>query len=297
MITRKPAGRRTAVGMALLVALLAAGLAAQQPAGERRIMVTVVDQNKAPVMGLTAKDFAIREDGVMREIVGAERASEPPYIVLTTDTSRGSGADRDVRDLRNALTTFVKTVHAANPEAMIALMDHGGAAVKLVDFTKDTAELEKTIGRLFFKQDPSVALEALDEAGRELAKRQTTRKIIVLYQLDAAAEHSQLRGPDLARRIQQVETQVWAITLRDRDDSNPNRDNMLNGITLMTGGARLTVLTSSALEGAFKQLADLLMGQYAVTFLRPASAKPPEKLEVGMYKENVIVAARKWAPK
>jgi VWFA-related protein len=289
----------TAAGVLLGLGLGAAALDVRQGAGERQILVTVADQNKVPITGLTAADFAIREDGVDREIVRAAPATDPAYIVLTTDTSKGAPGDpeRDVRDLRNALVAFVKQVHAASPETMIALMDHGGAAVKINDFTTDTAALEKKIQRIFFKPDPSVALEAMDEAARELKNKKSTRKFIICYQLDNAPEHSQVRGSDIARNIQQVYPQVWAVTLRDRNNSNPTRDNILNGLSAMTGGARLTVLTSSTLEVTFKQIADLLMGQYAVTFMRPAMPKPPQKLEIRVNRENVLVAAPAWPPK
>ena len=87
------------------------------------------------------------------------------------------------------------------------------------------------------------------------------------------------------------------MTLKDKTETNANRDNMLNGLGGVTGGGRMTVLTGSAIEGKFKELADLLSSQYIVSYNRPAGGKAPQQVQVMVKKEGVLVAAPQWPPK
>src|SRR5688572_10777912 len=77
----------------LLFGCLLAGSAAtaQQKAPASRtaqIYVGVVDGKGAAVPGLTARDFAVREDGAAREVLRAEPATESLDIMLIVDDSQ-----------------------------------------------------------------------------------------------------------------------------------------------------------------------------------------------------------------
>ena len=276
--------------------LTAVGAGAQQSSA-KRVVVTVGDQTFKPVKGLTASDFALREDGEDREITGAAAATDAPFIVVTVDTTKDRNFERNIQDVRNSIATFVKGIHAANPDAMIALMTHAGAAVKQVDFTKDAAKLEKAIQRLFYEEADSVLLEALVDASKDLQKKDAIRKLIVAFSIDAGREGSQTRPADVANAVRNAGATIWSVTLKDKTETNANRDNMLNGLGGVTGGGRMTVLTGSAIEGKFKELADLLSSQYIVSYNRPAGGKAPQQVQVMVKKEGVLVAAPQWPPK
>jgi hypothetical protein len=63
-------------------------------------------------------------------------------------------------------------------------------------------------------------------------------------------------------------------------DEMRNRNQVLDEGPRATGGRREELLTSMALEGKLKLLADELMHQYKVTYARPQSLIPPERVTV-----------------
>ena len=96
--------KRTVVTLAAASVLASgpAGSAQTQPPDARTqsIYVGVVDgKGNAVTAGLSAKDFAVKEDGVAREVVRAEPATEQLDIILLIDDSQAStGAIPHIRD-------------------------------------------------------------------------------------------------------------------------------------------------------------------------------------------------------
>lgn len=284
---------------AVLAALLVCGSAAEQGAQQKQVYVTVADQQTKAVTGLTAADFRVTEDGAVREIVSVAPAAGPTFIILSVDTATGTESSRNIprniTDLRNGVVTFTKAVQTANPEAQIALWEHAGAAQAIKGFTAKGEDIEKEARRLVFKTDPSVSLEMFVDGSKEL-KRKEGRRILVATVFDSSPEQMHIRPADVAKEVRDAYPQVWAIMIRDRPNVASWRDNVVNGLTGETGGARLTIGVMSALENTMKQLGDLLSSQYAVTYARPAGAKA-ERVQVAVNKQDVLVAAPGWAPK
>ena len=63
--------------------------------------------------------------------------------------------------------------------------------------------------------------------------------------------------------------------------SSQSRDPLLNLLPLATGGLRLTIGVPTALEVSLQQIANALLGQYAITFERPGNSSP-KQLQLGV---------------
>src|SRR2546423_1728479 len=122
----------TSLSLVAAVGLIVYGHPATARPEQRTALVTVLAEGGAPIRDLTAKDFIVKEDGKKAEVVDAKLATEPLSAALLIDAAqppRGSAP----RDLRAAAAAFVKSIHAVNPDARIALWQFASAATPTVD--------------------------------------------------------------------------------------------------------------------------------------------------------------------
>jgi hypothetical protein len=71
-----------------------------------------------------------------------------------------------------------------------------------------------------------------------------------------------------------------------------NRNMVIAEGTERTGGRREQVLADSALPETMRELADELLNQYVVTYGRPETLIPPQRIEVTSTRADVKVRAR-----
>jgi von Willebrand factor type A domain len=257
---------RYTLGASLLFALAVV----VQTASQKSALVTVVAEAAGPVKGLAAADFVVTEDKDKREVVGVEPATDPLFISVLVDTSQPPlGVQPPTRDLRAAVSTFVKMIQAASPDSEISLTEFAGAAVTTVDFTKSGEALDKVIQKLFPNQQSSaVLIEAIADAGRKVAVKPAPRRAIVSIDFRSQEGSGDQSMKKAAEEVKKSGATVWAISIGNAN-SAPGRESVLNTVTQSSGGMRLTAFEPSALEGLLKQVANTLLSQYTVTFARP----------------------------
>jgi len=285
-----------AVGTLLLVCAIGSVVWAQPSSqaptprpGERSLFVSVLDKDGMPVDALSQGDFVVREDGMAREVVRAEKATEPVTIALVIDTS--ASAESFIPDMRRGLTAFVKTMGGKNP---IALIEFGERPKVVTAYTLDVQALTNGVGRLFAtKGAGAYMLEAVDEACRGLKKREFERGLVLVVTAG---------GPEFSERYYQdflpivrgcgstVDVVSFDVTPPDLGDSGQrNREQFIDLATKTSGGARFSLLSSLALDDTLRKVSSQLGGQYRVTYVRPERLVPPDKTEVSVRQAGVTV--------
>ncbi len=152
---------------------------------ERVIYASVVDDQGNPVMGLTEKDFVVREDGQAREVLKVAKDAEPLQIALLVDNS--TEMIDSLSDLRRALTSFVA---ALRPGVQLAVFSLAERPTIVVPYTTDKQALQKGVDRIFVANDTaSYALDGIAEVSQGLAKRPGSRSVLAIVTA---------RGPDLS---------------------------------------------------------------------------------------------------
>jgi VWFA-related protein len=264
-------------------------------ASERRtraIYVSVVDGGGRPVTGLKAEDFRVREDGVAREVVSAEPATEPLTISVLVDDSQA--ASDAIQFMREALTAFVARL---NGKAEIALATIGERPTSIVDYTTSPEVLDRGIKRIFSRPGSGAyLLEGLVEVSRGIQKREAKRPTIVVITNENGPEFSNLQYQQVLEPLQRSGAALHVLALgqpaASLNDEMRNRGMSLAEGTARTGGRYDQVLANSGLADKMKQLADELTNQYVVTYGRPDALIPPEKIQVTVARPGLTVRAR-----
>jgi VWFA-related protein len=272
----------------LLTACLAATvtLSAQPGARERVMYASVVDDKGEPVTTLGADDFIVREDGVRREVLRVTPATEPIAIALLVDNSRP--AENDIRNIRDALLKFVEQMHQGNAIAVVGLADR---PTILQDYTQNTELLTKAIGRVFAVPGAGMTLlDALVEVSRGIERRDEPRAAIVPVITDGA-EFSNRHYRQVVDALKTGGASLHAVTIgtfpSSMEDALRNRASVLDEGPRATGGQRITVLSSMALDGVLARLGRELSHQYKVVYGRPESLLQPEAVTVSVTKPGL----------
>ena len=260
---------------------------------ERELWVSVVDQMGAPVEGLTPADIIVREDNVSREVLRVVPAEEPMQIALLVDTS--AQARNEISYMRQALPPFVDALTRPNDAGrrnQIALIAFGERPTILTEYTFDAATLKKGIDRIWsMNGSGAYFLDAILEVVQGFKKREAPRPVIVGIVVEGQElsyrMYDQVLGP-----LKDSGAPLYALMLgQPRDGASQearSRAIVLDRGTTDTGGRRDQLLTSMALAGRLKQLADQLTHQYRVAYARPQSLIPPERVTVTAARPGLI---------
>lgn len=286
-------------GVFLCLALVATPAApTQQESRERtrNIYASVVDAKGVPVSGLTASDFTVREDGVAREVLKAGPATEPLQVALLIDDSQA--ADPALQHLREGAQAFIDRLAS---KAEIALITFGERPTTVVEYTSNAELLKRGLGRVFPRSGAGAyLLEAIQEVSRGIQRRKAPRPHIVAVTMETDTEFSNLYYQNVLRALQESGAALHVLAVGPpsavQTDEMRNRNLVIAEGPEQSGGGRHSVLSVMGIPDKLKQVADELLNQYVVTYARPETLIPPEKIEVRVNRPDVTVRGPKRLP-
>ena len=275
--------RVLAITCAAALAVSAADAAAQ--ALQRSLYVSVVNEAGEPIPDLGPADFIVREDNVAREVLRVAPADEPMQVAVLVDTSQTSR--NNISYMRTALPPFITALtnpNEAGRKNEVALIAFGERPTIFTDYTSNPAELQKGINRIWSLRDAGAyLLDALLEVCQGFKKREATRPVIVAIAVEGPElsyrHYDQVLGP-----LRDCGAPFYALMIgtpsADLSDEGRSRSIVLDRGTSENGGRRDQLLSGMALNDRLKLLAAQLTHQYRVTYARPQSLIPPEKVTV-----------------
>lgn len=277
--------RHVCAALALVVPAAFTGAEAGAQSSERLLLVSVLDGDGAPVTGLAASDFRIREDDAAREVLRAEPAGAGRQIALLVDTSEA--AVRAASDFRRGLSAFVDGMQGDN---RIAIVTFGGPPRILVETTGDPERLRSGIDRVFPQSGQAAyLLDAMHEVSEGFIRRRAERPVLVAVTAESLDDYSNRSGREVLERIDESGAAVYTLSVGARRAAafgthtlqlQFERDLVLARGAADSGGRHRDLLVSSALEGAMRELVAELRNQYLVVYSRPDLLVPPEQVRV-----------------
>lgn len=266
---------------------------AQQAGGSRTrdVYVSVTDRKGNPVTGLSAKDFSVREDNVPRDVIRVGPAEAPLSIVMLIDDSQA--ATTAIPYIREGITKFAEKMV---PKARIGLVTIGERPTSILERTGDLSLIKDGVGKIFARSGTGAyLLQGIVEVSRGLAKAETERPVVIAITTEGV-EFSNDQSTHVLRELHASGATFYALALGTPSgslaDEMRNRQIVLAEGTEQTGGRREQLLTDMALPGALQKIGDELLAQHVVTYGRPESLIPPERIQVTVTNPDLKARAR-----
>jgi VWFA-related protein len=281
---------RTAICAALVLSVSGA-MAAAEPM-TRTVYVTVTDGQDAPVPGLTAADFTVKEGGKEREIVKVEPATATMHLALVVE-------ERLIADggVRMGLFEFMKRV---NQSAEISLITVGLRNQTLVDYTSSPDALVDALNRLSLNPNPNSNMtEGIREAAKAIEADHAERPVMVVVAI-SGGQAGGAPSKDVLDAVRQSRVVMHSVTLAGGDTNNgdvsslgdaSNREHVLGDGPKQSGGRRLEIVTTSATQKALQQVAGDLLAQYAITYTLPDGVKPEKRFSASLKRKGASLRA------
>ena len=245
-----------------------------------RVDVLVMEGNR-PLGGLTARDFELRDNGVVQKIEIVDASDVPVNAILALDTSASIAGKRqqDLIGASQALLDGLKPVDRAG------LTTFSHAVVPAIALTSDLAAVRAELLRI----SPQGLTAVMDGVYAALASTlDQTGRILLVVCTDGTDTSSWLQPQEVIEVAKRTNAVVYAVTAADA-----KRSDALKQIVETTGGQVMPVKSSDELRGTFQRILTEFRSRYVLAY-SPEGVAPAgfHRLEVTVPNRRVTVKAR-----
>jgi VWFA-related protein len=284
--SRRPSGRVVArsVLMAALLGFFNTLTAAPRPDVLRTVYFSAVDANGAHVTDLTAADLTVKEGGKERPVAAVQPATAPMDVVLLVDDG-GLGAFRAgvAQFLQKMLGRGQFAISVLNPQP-----------IKVTNFTADVEVLRAALDRMAprgrVQPDNEQIVEAVGDAAKELQKRKTARRAIVVLTVGGEKPSSDL-ADDAVNALKSSGASLNVVHVSGFDLGK-----VLGDGPRQSGGLIQHTTGTGPIAPLITTIADNLLHQYVLTYNIPDGVKLNEKFSLSTSRKGVTLIAPSRLP-
>ena len=258
------------------------------------VALNVMDENGAPVPGLTKDDFVLSEDSKPQRIAIFEKESSTPLsIALALDASESVFSDRNLE--REAAKGFLKGL--VRPQDRVDLMSFSDSVDEVVAFTNDIHAIDSGIGRI--ERGSSTALyDAVYLASQRLAQAPAVageRRVVVLITdgEDTTRHGSYSAALEQAQRAGAMIYSLIIVPVAADAGRDEGGEHALIQMAHDTGGKYYYVEDKHDLAPAFAHVSEDLRTQYTIGYYAPQTGGDANGLrQIGLQLKDPALRAR-----
>ena len=273
---------RRAIALIVVVGVSAAGAAQtfKSRVDSVRLDALVLDRGR-PVLGLTADDFEIRDNGALQTVTLLGAGALPIDVILLLDMSGSLSAER-LGALRAAGGALLDTLRPADRAALATFSREVQRAQPL---THDVAAVRRALARET-ATGPTVLVDAMF-AAIGMTDPGDRRSLLIVFS-DGLDTASWLQPDAVVRAAERSEVVIYAVST----SSARHAPGLLRQVTDSTGGQLLEV-DSASLSTAFTRVLDEFRQRYVLSYtLSSTPAVGWHRLDVRVKHRDLTVKAR-----
>ena len=270
--------------MRLIVAAVVAAQAVTPPQTTFRSGVEIVEldvsvmRGGAPVAGLTARDFALTDNGVPQDVESVTLERLPLSVTLVLDSSQSVAGDR----LRHLVQAGEGLTAALRQDDRAALITFSHMVDLRVPMTGDFQSIRTALGTM--TGSGATSLRDAVQLALQLQPRDRSRPLMLLFTdgHDTASWLTENAVVDSARRSGVV---IHAVRVES--------DALLDRLTQISGGRTWSATSDRQLQELFTRALDEMRARYLLTYT-PRGVRQPgwHELKVKLKNGGADVTAR-----
>ncbi len=250
------------------------------------VYVTVTDENKRLVGGLTRDDFEIFDEKAPQEIILFDNSVQPVTVAVMLDSSGSMTMNLEL--LKQAAEQFIIRLL---PEDKGRVGYFNDKIAFLSEFTNDRDLIIASIRDMQFG-NPTRLYDALAFSLDEL--RDVEGRKVILAFTDGADTASRIGQGEVLRRAREEEVMIYGIGLEAQMGGMRTRpDRALRRLAQETGGGYFELDSADDLGPTFTRVAQELHSQYLLGF-EPAKADGKvHRIEVRVKRPGLVARGRR----
>jgi VWFA-related protein len=274
--------KRRHLVLACLVVCGGLVLSAQRfTSGVEKVRVDVlVTADGRPLLGLTARDFDVRDNGVAQDIDFVSFDDVPLNVVLSLDSSSSLTAERR-EHLQSAARTLLGGLKGDDRAALVTFSHVVVRRSALTtDLTKIRAALDETL------EGGGTALVDATFSAIVTAESDLGRPILVVFSdgLDTSSWLAPAAVLDIARRSDVV---AYTVSVGTQEQT------FLRDVSRLTGGRLFKLESTKDLNAVFREILEEFRHRYLLTYSpRGVAAEGWHDLDVRVKRRGATVKAR-----